>query len=75
VAMAQVWLGDSLTAGQWAGAGLLLLSMALVRFEPARAHVALNFVWLRWIRPPKPALPPDVEAMMAAREAERPREA
>ena len=61
VVIAQLWLGDRLTAGQWAGSAILLASLALVGFEPAQTHSAVNIGWLRWIRPPQPNLPPDVE--------------
>jgi drug/metabolite transporter (DMT)-like permease len=64
VVIASLWLGDVLSAGQWIGAGLLLASLALVRFERAEAHIPLNIAWLRWIRPPQPTLPPDVAALL-----------
>ena len=49
------WLGEKLTPLQWAGAGLLTITLLLVRFEknkhpPASHHGG----WLKWLRPPEP---------------------
>ncbi len=62
--IARFWLGEQMTGGQWAGSALLLFSLALVKFEPPQTHMALNFTWLRWIKPPKPKLPPEVESLL-----------
>lgn len=54
---AQLWLGERFSPAQWAGAGLLSVTLILVVLDrtPARRHAGRG--WLSWLRPP--GFPPD----------------
>ena len=54
VALAHWWLGENLTALQWLGALLLIISMFLVGFDkyaPDKRHNTRG--WLSWLNPPR----------------------
>jgi len=53
VALAHWWLGESLTPVQWAGAGLLILSMFLVGFDKYTPEKKRTSGILSWLNPPK----------------------
>jgi drug/metabolite transporter (DMT)-like permease len=59
VVLAQVWLGEHLALPQWAGAGLLILSLILVGFDKITPQKRNTTGWLAWLNPPKIA-PGDV---------------
>lgn len=50
--LAFLWLGESLTPGQWAGALLLGLSIFLVAFDRRRRRGPPLRGWLQWLLPP-----------------------
>ena len=53
------WLGEKLTPLQWAGAGLLSITLLLVQFEKGRKPSKSNRGgWLKWLRPP--GMPTDI---------------
>lgn len=54
ILVSHVWLGESLTSLQWAGATVLGASLLLIKFE--REPVRKGDGWLKWIRPPKPPM-------------------
>ncbi len=53
VALAVVWLGESLTPLQWCGAFLLILSMFLVGFDRYSPEKRRSRSWLSWLNPPR----------------------
>jgi drug/metabolite transporter (DMT)-like permease len=58
IVVSHLWIGERLNIYQWAGAMLLMVSLALVIFEkPARRSWGKES-WLSWIRPPR--LPDDL---------------
>lgn len=52
VFFAFVWLGERLSAAQWAGAAMLMLIVGLVAFEKAAPQRVRPGGWLRWLSPP-----------------------
>ncbi len=52
ITLAQLWLGESLTPVQWAGAGLLAFSLLLVGHEPQAPSSKQIRGWLHWLLPP-----------------------
>ncbi|MEZ0395188.1 MAG: DMT family transporter [Anaerolineales bacterium] len=58
IVVSRLWLHENLLPMQWAGAALLLISIALIGWEkivPNRRHKS---GWLKWLRPP--GIPPDI---------------
>lgn len=53
VALAQLWLGETFTVFQWAGTGILMLSLALVSFEKMQPQKRPASGWLAWLNAPK----------------------
>jgi drug/metabolite transporter (DMT)-like permease len=53
VALAVLWLGESLTLSQWFGAVLLILSMFLVGFDKYSPEKRRLRGWLSWLNPPQ----------------------
>jgi drug/metabolite transporter (DMT)-like permease len=52
VALAQLWLKESMSTSQWAGACLLTLALVLVGKERAEQASHRGRGWLYWLRPP-----------------------
>jgi drug/metabolite transporter (DMT)-like permease len=57
MAMAHFWLGERLTAIQWIGATLLIISMALIGLERSQTKRSPGGL-LSWLSPP--SLPTDI---------------
>jgi drug/metabolite transporter (DMT)-like permease len=53
VILAQIWLGEVMAAAQWAGAGLLALSLLLVSFDKITPQKRSSTGWLAWLNSPK----------------------
>ncbi len=53
VALAVLWLGESLTPMQWCGALLLIISMFLVGFDRYSPEKRRSRSWLSWLNPPR----------------------
>lgn len=53
VILAQWWLAESLTASQWFGMALLMISLALIGFDTITPHKRHASSWLSWLNPPK----------------------
>lgn len=53
VFLARWWLGELLTASQWAGAALLVASLLLVGFDKSRPDRRHTSGWLTWLKPPE----------------------
>lgn len=58
--LSQLWLRESLTLIQWAGAGLLIISMTLVAFEKAQPGQKREGGLLGWLSSPQPFSPRDI---------------
>jgi drug/metabolite transporter (DMT)-like permease len=59
ISFSKLWLHETLLWTQWLGAGVLCISLLLVRFEkPHPAHRSSRTGWFSWIRPPD--LPSDI---------------
>lgn len=58
VGLAHWWLDERLSTWQWAGAGLLMLSLLLKGLDRASTPRRPRGGWLAWIRPP--GVPPDL---------------
>jgi drug/metabolite transporter (DMT)-like permease len=58
--LSQLWLKESLTLLQWIGAGLLIISMALVAFEKAQPRKKQEGGLLGWLTSPQPISPQDI---------------
>lgn len=56
VTLAQLWLRESMSASQWAGAGLLTLALVLVGRERSDQPARRGRGWLYWLRPPVTAM-------------------
>jgi len=52
VILAQVWLGEHLSAIQWLGALLLSLSLVMVGFDRITPNKRSKSGWLAWLNPP-----------------------
>lgn len=59
LAMAHLWLGEKLTAAQWTGALLLMVSLILVGFDKITPQKRITTGWLGWLNPPK--IPADIK--------------
>jgi drug/metabolite transporter (DMT)-like permease len=60
IGLSIIWLKETLTLPQWAGAGLLIVSMMLVYFEKYPGErKPYRDGWLSWLTPP--GLPPDLK--------------
>jgi drug/metabolite transporter (DMT)-like permease len=67
VTLAQLWLKETMSAWQWAGAALLTLALVLVgrdRSEHATPH---GRGWLYWLRPPVTSLVASVNGASASK--------
>jgi drug/metabolite transporter (DMT)-like permease len=53
VFLAQIWLGEHLSALQWLGAGILLLNLILVGFDRITPQKRSTSGWLGWLTPSK----------------------
>lgn len=53
VVLAQVWLGEHLTALQWVGAGMLSLTLVLVGFDKITTQKRSKTGLLAWLNPPR----------------------
>jgi drug/metabolite transporter (DMT)-like permease len=53
VALAQVWLGEQLSAGQWLGALMLSISLVMIGFDKITPHKRSTTGWLAWLNPPR----------------------
>ena len=53
VGLAGWWLGEKLTAVQWAGAALLATSLLLVGFDKPRPERRPAAGWFAWLKPPE----------------------
>jgi drug/metabolite transporter (DMT)-like permease len=51
LALARVWLGESLALAQWIGAGLLALALGLTAAEREAPQRSPAHGWLAWLRP------------------------
>jgi drug/metabolite transporter (DMT)-like permease len=58
IILSHLWLAERLNGYQWAGACLLLASLALVWLEKPLPRTAAKEGWLSWLRPP--GLPEDM---------------
>jgi drug/metabolite transporter (DMT)-like permease len=58
--LANVWLGERLTATQWVGVLLLIASLLLIGLDPSKPTVTVRAGWLHWLRPPLPPASPEV---------------
>ena len=56
--ISHLWLAERLSFQQWAGAGLLSLSLVLISFEKKVKRTPVREGWLGWLRPP--GLPRDM---------------
>jgi drug/metabolite transporter (DMT)-like permease len=56
--LSHLWLGERLNPYQWAGALLLVASLALVALEKPLTRPPIKDSWLSWLRPP--GLPEDL---------------
>ena len=56
--LSHLWLGERLSPTQWAGALLLVASLALVALEKPLPRHPIKDSWLSWLRPP--GLPDDL---------------
>ncbi len=52
VALAQVWLGDTLSPAQWMGAVLLVVTLLLVGFDKQKPETRHTSGWLSWLHAP-----------------------
>jgi len=55
VFLAHIWLHESLSASQWAGAGLLAVALLLAVLDPGSAVARTGRGWLHWLTPPERA--------------------
>ena len=55
VALATIWLGESLNASQWVGALLLVISLLLIVFEKKTPPQRRSGGWLHWLSPTNPS--------------------
>lgn len=53
VIFANLWLGERLTVMQWAGAGLIAISVVMVGFDKLTPDKRYNAGILSWLNPPK----------------------
>lgn len=60
VIVGKFWLKETLTLWQWVGAGVLTLSILLVKFEKVPPTQKTAGGWLDWIRPPSAKIPPNL---------------
>jgi drug/metabolite transporter (DMT)-like permease len=58
VFLAQLWLRESLSASQWAGAALLAVALLLAVFDPGATLARRGRGWLHWLTPPEGAVEP-----------------
>jgi drug/metabolite transporter (DMT)-like permease len=58
IGFSYILLGERLVLTQWLGAGLLVISLALVRFEKPQEKGRSATGWLSWLRPP--GIPSDI---------------
>jgi drug/metabolite transporter (DMT)-like permease len=68
VLLAQLWLRESLSASQWAGAALLAVALLLAVLDPGSALARRGRGWLHWLTPPEGRVR-GVEARDGVREA------
>lgn len=57
IAVAQIWLGDTLSTSQWMGASLLAISLFLVGFDRFSPEKKRTNGWLSWLNSPQANLP------------------
>jgi drug/metabolite transporter (DMT)-like permease len=53
VFLAQWWLGERLSVGQWIGGALLVANLVMVGFERFSPNVKRKSGWLAWLQPPE----------------------
>ena len=56
IALAHLWLGESLSWQQWIGALILMTALLLVRRDTQPQTAARTGGWLYWLRPPLPPI-------------------
>jgi drug/metabolite transporter (DMT)-like permease len=67
VALAQLWLKESMSGPQWAGASLLMLALVLVGRDRAQPTAQRGRGWLYWLRPPVATLMASVNGASASK--------